>query len=161
MSRLIKGFFLFLLFIATPFITAKISSFLIQSQPDNFVYGEALRQKALQAGFKPNPSTKEELFKLENSPSHPLSETKIALGKTLFFDPLLSKDGSISCASCHILQEGGDDNRPTAIGYHNQPNPHHLNSPTVLNAALQKFQFWDGRAKSVEEQAAGPMQAPF
>ncbi len=48
-----------------------------------------------------------------------------------------------------------------AIGYHGLRNPHHLNSPTVLNAALQNFQFWDARVKTVEEQAAGPIQAPF
>jgi cytochrome c peroxidase len=96
-----------------------------------------------------------------NNPENPLSEAKITLGKKLFFDPILSKDRSVSCASCHNLQEGGDDNLPTAIGIKGQPNPFHLNSPTVLNAALAKAQFWDGRAKDVEEQAGGPVQAPF
>jgi len=81
--------------------------------------------------------------------------------KQLFFDTRLSRDGTISCASCHILDEGGDDNRPTAIGYHGRANPFHLNSPTVLNAVLAKAQFWNGRAKDVEEQAGGPVQAPF
>ncbi len=48
-----------------------------------------------------------------------------------------------------------------AIGYHGRENPFHLNSPTVLNAALAKAQFWDGRAVDVEEQAGGSVQAPF
>jgi len=79
---------------------------------------------------------------------------------TLFY-PILSKDKSLNCASCHILEAGGDDNQAVAIGYKNRENPFHLNSPTVLNSALFKYQFWDGRACSVEEQAGGPIQAPF
>jgi len=83
------------------------------------------------------------------------------LGQKLFFDNRLSRDQKLNCASCHSLNEGGDDNRPTAIGYHNRANPFHLNSPTVLNSALAKAEFWNGRAKDVEEQAGGPVQAPF
>jgi cytochrome c peroxidase len=90
-----------------------------------------------------------------------LSREKIALGKRLFFDNRLSRDKSLNCSSCHILSDGGDDNMPTAIGYQGRANPFHLNSPTVLNATLAKAQFWDGRAKDVEEQAGGPVQAPF
>jgi len=120
-----------------------------------------LRSKALSLNMLPTPKTYEELLKVANNPKNPLSREKIALGKRLFFDTRLSRDNSISCASCHILEQGGDDNRPTAIGYKGRVNPHHLNSPTVLNAALAKYQFWDGRAKDVEEQAAGPIQAPF
>ena len=119
---------------------------------------QELRNRAIKAGFKPNPKTKEELFTIYTDPP---SKELIALGKALFFDPILSKDGTISCASCHILSRGGDDNRPTAVGYHGKKNPFHLNSPTVLNAAEQKFQFWDARAKTLQEQAAGPITAPF
>jgi len=96
-----------------------------------------------------------------DTPENPMSREKIALGKKLFFETLLSQDKTISCASCHSLEEGGDDNLPTAIGYLGQHNPFHLNSPTVLNAALAQSQFWNGRAKDVEEQAGGPVQAPF
>ena len=99
--------------------------------------------------------------KIVNTNDNPLSFEKISLGRSLFFDPILSKDETITCASCHLIQDGGDDNRPTAIGYHNQKNPKHLNSPTVLNAALAKREFWDGRSPSVEDQAKGPIQAPF
>ncbi|HFD13994.1 MAG TPA: c-type cytochrome [Epsilonproteobacteria bacterium] len=122
---------------------------------------DSLRTLALSHNMHAIPTEYQKLLTLVDTPKNPLSPEKIALGKALFFDTLLSKDKYISCASCHILEEGGDDNLPTAIGYHGLANPSHLNSPTVLNAALARFQFWDGRAKDVEEQAAGPMQAPF
>jgi len=120
-----------------------------------------LREMALSRNIVPVPKEKGELQKVVDNPDNPMTAEKIALGKRLFFDPILSKDQTINCASCHILEQGGDDNLPTAIGYHGRANPRHLNSPTVLNAALAKSQFWDGRAKDVEEQAGGPIQAPF
>ncbi len=126
-----------------------------------YMKDQELREYALNHGLSAVPTSYKELLKVANNPQNPLSVQKIDLGKKLFFDPILSKDKTISCANCHSLQEGGDDNRPTAIGFHSLANPKHLNSPTVLNAALAKRQFWDGRAKDVEEQAAGPMQAPF
>ena len=120
-----------------------------------------LRHEALSHNMLSVPKEREEMLKAVENLENPVTPEKVALGRKLFFDPRLSRDETISCASCHILEEGGDDNRPTAIGYHGRPNPHHLNSPTVLNAALEKSQFWDGRAKDVEEQAGGPIQAPF
>ena len=120
-----------------------------------------LRDRAVSTTFQPVPKTYEALLKAVDTPENPLSKEKIALGKELFNDMLLSDDKTVSCASCHKLSEGGDDNLPTAIGVRGQANPSHLNSPTVLNAALAKSQFWDGRAKDVEEQAGGPIQAPF
>jgi cytochrome c peroxidase len=121
----------------------------------------ALRHQALSHNLLPVPRRWEEAKKGVATPENPLTPAKIALGKRLFFDPRLSRDETLTCASCHILEAGGDDNRPTAIGYHGRANPRHLNSPTVLNAALAASQFWDGRAKDVEEQAGGPVQAPF
>jgi len=121
----------------------------------------ALRHAALSRDMLPVPKTYEVLLKVVDTKENPMSREKIALGKNLFFDTLLSQDKTISCASCHSLKEGGDDNLPTAIGYLGQANPFHLNSPTVLNAALAKSQFWNGRAKDVEAQAGGPVQAPF
>ncbi len=126
-----------------------------------YLQDDELRTFALSHGLSPIPTEYKALLKVVDNPNNPLTPAKIALGKELFFDPILSLDKSINCASCHILQEGGDDNLPTAIGYHGRENPKHLNSPTVLNAALAKSQFWDGSAVDVEEQAAGPMQAPF
>jgi len=120
-----------------------------------------LRDAATNHNLHPVPKTYAGIMAVTQNPDNPSSEVKIMLGKQLFFDTRLSRDGTISCASCHILDEGGDDNRPTAIGYHGRANPFHLNSPTVLNAVLAKAQFWNGRAKDVEEQAGGPVQAPF
>ncbi len=120
-----------------------------------------LRAWALDVGLKPVPETFDALRGLVDTDDNRLSPEKIALGKMLFNDPILSRDDSVSCASCHILAEGGDDNLPTAVGFHGLRNPQHLNSPTVLNAALARSQFWDGRAPDVEAQAAGPIQAPF
>jgi len=122
---------------------------------------QTLRKMALTRDMKPIPTDYTTLLEVADNPNNPMNRQKIALGKKLFFDPILSKDQTINCASCHILEQGGDDNLPTAIGYHGRANPKHLNSPTVLNAALAKSQFWDGRAKDVEEQAGGPIQAPF
>ncbi len=122
---------------------------------------KGLREAAAKHNLSPVPKDAKERLKTMQNPQNPLSPEKIVLGRTLFFDTVLSKDRTINCASCHILEEGGDDNMPTAIGIHGQANPFHLNSPTVLNAALAKAQFWDGRAKDVEEQAGGPVQAPF
>lgn len=81
-----------------------------------------------------------------------------ALGKALFHSPLLSHDNSISCASCHDIQQGGDDNFPVSIGINSQIGIR--NSPTVLNAALNFRQFWDGRESSLSEQIRGPIHNP-
>ncbi len=120
-----------------------------------------LRNAALSRNMLPVPKTYEALLKVVDNPDNPMSREKIALGQRLFFDNRLSRDQTLNCASCHLLGEGGDDNRPTAIGFHGRENPFHLNSPTVLNAALQQSQFWNGSAADVEEQAGGPVQAPF
>jgi len=141
------------LLLALPFIFPKKESIKYSDKE--------LREVALSKNMLPTPKTYEELLKVVDNPKNPMSAKKIELGHELFFDTILSKHKDINCASCHILQEGGDDNLPTAIGDQGRKNPSHLNSPTVLNAALAKSQFWDGRAKDVEEQAAGPIQAHF
>ena len=134
---------------------------LFLKRPEPTLTDVQLRERALSTTMKPVPKTYDALLKVVDNPENPMSREKIALGKKLFFDTRLSRDKSMNCASCHILEEGGDDNLPTAIGFHGRANPFHLNSPTVLNAALAKAQFWNGRAKDVEEQAGGPVQAPF
>ncbi len=84
---------------------------------------------------------------------------KADLGGKLFFDTRLSRDGTLSCASCHDIQGGaGHDGLPTAIGIDRQVG--RRNTPTVWNAAFQSRFFWDGRASSLEEQATGPMVNP-
>ena len=83
---------------------------------------------------------------------------KAALGKSLFFDTRLSKNNDISCASCHNLYEGGDDNRKFSIGHNKQLG--NINSPTILNSGFSFAQFWDGRAKDLKEQVSGPITNP-
>ncbi|QDU39452.1 Cytochrome c551 peroxidase precursor [Maioricimonas rarisocia] len=84
---------------------------------------------------------------------------KIQLGKQLYFDPRLSRDSTISCASCHDPQKGFSNGEQFATGVRGQVGGR--NSPTVINAAFNRFQFWDGRAGSLEEQALGPIQNPI
>ncbi|MBO5658475.1 MAG: cytochrome-c peroxidase [Duodenibacillus sp.] len=83
----------------------------------------------------------------------------VELGTKLFFDPRLSRSGFISCNSCHNLATGGVDNLKTSVGDYWAQGP--INSPTVLNSFGQVAQFWDGRAKTLEEQAAGPIANPL
>lgn len=84
-----------------------------------------------------------------------LDNKKVSLGKMLFYDTRLSKDNTISCASCHYISNGGDDDRSFSIGFNGQEG--NINSSTVLNSSLNFVQFWDGRAKTLEEQALGPI----
>lgn len=88
-----------------------------------------------------------------------LPSDKVALGERLFFDKRLSKDNSIACASCHDFARGGSDRMRVALGIGQQPGP--INTPTVFNAALSFVQFWDGRAATLEVQAAGPVHNPL
>jgi len=83
----------------------------------------------------------------------------IQLGKKLYFETKLSKSGTISCNSCHNLETFGVDNKATSPGHDGTLGGR--NSPTSLNAALHFRQFWDGRAKDVEEQALGPILNPI
>ena len=88
-----------------------------------------------------------------------VNPAKVELGRTLFHDPVLSKDGTISCASCHDLANGGDDGRKISLGVDDKPGV--VNSPTVFNAGMNFKQFWDGRASTLEHQIDGPVQAAF
>jgi len=114
---------------------------------------------AKNAGLTPIPVSTSELMKLIDNPKNPITNDKVELGKKLFFDPRLSKSQIISCNFCHNLGEGGDDGVEASIGHKWTANPHHVNAPTVYNAVFFEAQFWDGRAKDVEEQAQGPIQA--
>ncbi|WNO09481.1 cytochrome-c peroxidase [Teredinibacter sp. KSP-S5-2] len=96
-----------------------------------------------------------------NEPIQPIPNPKISdqekveLGKMLFFEPRLSKSQIISCNTCHNLSMGGGDNRPASIGHKWTIGP--IKAPTVFNSSLNIAQFWDGRAKDLKEQAAGPI----
>jgi len=91
-------------------------------------------------------------------PSNPYSLAKAELGKVLFFDTRLSKSRSISCASCHNASFGWEDGRPTGVGEGGAVLGRA--SQTVQNLAWSEVFFWDGRASTLEEQAAGPITAP-
>lgn len=88
---------------------------------------------------------------------NPMTLEKIELGKMLFFDTRLSIDGMLSCATCHDPSLGYSNAAPKAVGFKHAVGG--ANTPTVLNSAYSKFQFWDGRAPSLEGQASGPMTA--
>ena len=88
-----------------------------------------------------------------------VTDEKIALGKALYFDTILSKNGTQSCNTCHNLDTYGVDNLPTSPG-DGEGTMGGRNSPTVLNAALHISQFWDGREPDVEAQAGGPVLNP-
>ena len=88
-----------------------------------------------------------------------VNKQKAQLGKKLFMDPRLSRDNTVSCASCHDLYSGGDDGIPRAIGIDGKQGL--LNSPTVYNAVFHFRQFWDGRAKDLHDQAKGPIANPI
>lgn len=90
---------------------------------------------------------------------NPPSEAKIALGKQLYFDPRLSRDNSVSCASCHDPAKGWSNGEAFATGVDSQKGGR--SAPTVINTAYNYFQFWDGRAGSLEEQALGPIANPI
>lgn len=87
-----------------------------------------------------------------------LDAKKVALGDKLFHDKRLSKDNTISCASCHPLERGGVDGGVGSTGINGVKGP--INAPTVFNSGFNFRQFWDGRAGSLEEQAAGPIHNP-
>jgi cytochrome c peroxidase len=89
---------------------------------------------------------------------NPTTPTKVALGERLFHDTALSRDHTVSCASCHDVTGAGTDGQVTAIGITRVAGKR--NTPTVWNAAFQAKLFWDGRAHSLEEQAGGPPLNP-
>lgn len=100
-------------------------------------------------GLKPVPVPKD----------NPQTPEKIALGKQLYFDTRLSKDNTVSCASCHDPAKGWSNGAQFATGVDGQLGGR--NAPTILNTAYNRFQFWDGREPSLEAQALGPIQNPI
>jgi len=87
---------------------------------------------------------------------NPITPEKVELGKLLYFDKRVSKDGTVSCATCHDPKMAWAEHTPTSEGIGHQKGDR--NAPTVINAAYATSQFWDGRAKTLEEQATGPVE---
>ena len=108
-----------------------------------------------------NPGNPEPPFGRDSAilpiPSLPQEEEsgKVRLGEKLFNDAQLSGDGTISCASCHILAHGGDDGQKVSIGMGGAHGE--VNAPTVFNSIFNFRQFWDGRAANLQEQVSGPL----
>lgn len=92
------------------------------------------------------------------SEKNPITEAKVNLGRMLFYETRISKSQTLSCNSCHNLENYGVDGEVTSEGHKGQRGDR--NSPTVYNAAGHVAQFWDGRATDVEEQAKGPVLNP-
>lgn len=89
---------------------------------------------------------------------NPTTREKVELGRQLFFDPRLSGDNQMSCATCHIPDKGFGDGLARAKGQGGKTLAR--NTQTVLNVGFFERYFWDGRAKTLEEQALGPIQSP-
>ncbi|MGB5286530.1 MAG: cytochrome-c peroxidase, partial [Polyangiales bacterium] len=116
----------------------------------------AAEQKAAVEEEKPAVAAVEPLKPLPNSVN--VNMDKVLLGRSLYHDTALSGDGTIACVTCHSLDHGGAEPRKTSTGIGGQIGP--INSPTVLNSGYNFVQFWDGRAKDLQEQAAGPVANP-
>ncbi len=89
---------------------------------------------------------------------NPPTAESISLGRRLYYDPMLSVDNTVACASCHAPEHGFGDGKQFSNGVQSKTGTR--NSPTVFNTAYFEEQFWDGRAASLEKQAEGPVQNP-
>jgi cytochrome c peroxidase len=92
-------------------------------------------------------------------PDNPQTAAKVGLGAQLYFDPRLSADNSISCATCHDPSMAWANDNATDTGIKGRVG--NRNSGTILDTAYMTFQFWDGRATSLEDQALGPIHNPI
>lgn len=90
---------------------------------------------------------------------NPITPDKVELGKMLYFDKRVSMDNSVSCATCHDPTKGWAETTAVSTGINGQKGGR--NSPSVINSAYATSQFWDGRAKTLEEQAVGPVANPI
>jgi hypothetical protein len=88
-----------------------------------------------------------------------MTDARVALGRKLYFDAKLSRDGTVACATCHDTSRGFTDRRNTSEGIQDQIGQR--NAPTTLNAAFFSTQFWDGRAATLEDQAKLPIVNPI
>jgi cytochrome c peroxidase len=96
----------------------------------------------------------------DNQPAdHCLTAERVRLGRKLFFDPILSADGTVACASCHDPGHGFANSAPRAVGIHGRTGTR--NAPSILNRAASRSFFWDGRTKTLEEQALQPIANPL
>lgn len=122
--------------------------------------GVADRQTSVPADTLPEPLSRELPVGLEAFGQRARPEPElVALGRSLFFAPELSRDRTVACASCHRPDHGFADDRPLSVGIDGQLTLR--NAPTLLNKALDERFSWDGRAESLEEQVLLPIQNPL
>jgi cytochrome c peroxidase len=109
---------------------------------------QTLPHDAVPLGLGPRPA----------APDNPLTAARVALGRRLFFDPILSADNTVACASCHQPDRGfsGGEARPRGVGGRTGTR----RAPTLFNRAYGTAFFWDGRAATLEEQALKPIENP-
>jgi cytochrome c peroxidase len=125
-------------------------------QPRPF-WGTVLAGLLVCAAFCPAAFASEPITPI---PTHiDYNRPKALLGRTLFLDPILSLDRTISCASCHDLAAGGCDSSPVSTGVKGRQGE--MNAPTIFNAVFNFRQFWNGRSRGLSEQADGPIHNPL
>lgn len=117
-----------------------------------------VKKNQLIAQFAPMP-IKYDFNVTQPLPEHvELDGNKVVLGEKLFNEVRLSENNTVSCANCHVLLNGGTDNRYRSVGVNGGTGE--VNAPTVLNSGFNFVQFWDGRALSLESQIEGPVNHP-
>ena len=141
----------FWIFVCFLFFTANCSKKEEKKKEDKSTQSSATIDPGTLGVFSPLPDTME-------SEGNRVTEEKVALGRMLFFDQRLSINGSVSCNTCHRLDNFGVDGEPTSKGHDGSRGTR--NSPTVYNAAGHFVQFWDGRSPDIEDQAKGPVLNP-
>jgi cytochrome c peroxidase len=107
--------------------------------------------------FPPPPPTGLELYR-PTPPDNPLTPERVALGRRLFFDPIVSRDGSLSCAGCHVPELGFSDTLRVSAGVEGRLGTR--TTPTLLNRAYGRAFFWDGRGAELEEAVVGAIGDP-
>lgn len=129
-----------------------VSMMVLASLATGQAWSQAALMKQAQGLFKPIPANAPPL------PGNAATPARVELGKLLYFEPRLSESHAISCNSCHMVGMGGVDLQETSLGHRWQHGGR--NAPTVYNAVFDVAQFWDGRAKDLEQQAGGPLVNP-
>ena len=152
-QRILKPLGLTSLFLASTLLIG------CQEESESYLNFTKTIEEPILVGLSTEPSRVKYHQPLPNIEDLNLNPQKIDLGNMLYHDTRLSGDGTLSCASCHIYSEGGDDNAPVSTGINGQLGP--INSPTTLNSGLNFKQFWDGRAPNLRVQAEGPVDNPI
>jgi cytochrome c peroxidase len=110
-------------------------------------------------GTQAPPEIRGAIWKTFLPKDNDMTEARVALGRKLYFDPRLSADGSVACATCHDVSRGFTDQRNVSEGIRDQLG--RRNAPTTMNAFLMQSQFLDGRSATLEDQAKLPIVNPI